>query len=182
MRQRVQAFVYTRQSGEPGQNAFMSTVSLYAAVIAAASAIIGAAIPQVTSAIRESSQAKRDRRERSAQVRREACMELLRAVGDLRAWVAALYDHHGADMDVRLVDVRQKAANTGLCAASVTLLPPGSLADDANAVAAAVTALVTVAEADPGLKLGAMTGRPDFRSLDESVSAFRKKAEAEAKS
>jgi hypothetical protein len=160
----------------------MSNVSLYAAVIAAASAIIGAAIPQVTTAIRESSQAKRDRQERSAQVRREACMELLRAVGDFRAWVAALYDHHGTDMDVRLVDVRQKAANTGLCAASVTLLPPGSLADAASAVAVAATVLVTAAEANPGLKIGAMTGKPDFSSLDESVSAFRKKAQAEARS
>lgn len=160
----------------------MSNVSLYAAVIAAGAAIIGAAIPQVTNAIRESGQAKRDRKERSAQLRRTACMELLRTAGEFRAWVATLYDHHGTDMAARLADIRQSAANTGLCAASVALLPPGSLADDAHAVAVAATDLVTAAEADPGLKLGAMTGRPDFRPLDESVSAFRKKAEAEARS
>jgi hypothetical protein len=159
----------------------MSNVSLYAAVIAAASAIIGAAIPQITAVIRESGQAKRDRQERSAQVRREACMELLRAVGEFRARVADLYDRPGADINARLADLRQSAANTELCAASVTLLPPGSLADDANAVAAAAGALVTAAAENAGLKLGAMTGKPDFRSLDESVSAFRKKAEAEAK-
>ena len=160
----------------------MSDIPAYVAVLSAASAIIGAAIPQVTTAIRESSQAKRDRQERNAQVRREACMELLRAAGQFRARVADLYDHHGLDMDVRLADIRQSEASTGLCAASVALLPPGSLADEANAVAAAASALVVAVETDPGLKLGAMTGRPAFRSLDESVSAFRKKAEAEARS
>ena len=159
----------------------MSNVSLYAAMIAAASAIIGAAIPQITTAVKESGQAKRDRRERGAQLRREACMELLRTVGEFRARVAALYDQHGTDMDVRLAEVRQSAANTGLCAASVALLPPGSLTAEANAVAAAANALVTSAETNPGRKLGAMTGTPVFQSLDDSVSRFREKAEAEAR-
>lgn len=162
-----------------GQNAYMSDVPV--ALISAGSAIIGTAIPQVIGAIKEFGQAKRQRREQSAQIRREACMELLRAIGEFRAKVADLYDHRGDDIDVFLTGVRQSAANTGLCAANVALLPPGSLTDDANQVAAAANAAVIAAEQNPGLSLGAMDGKPDFTTLDAAVSAFRKKAEAEAR-
>jgi hypothetical protein len=159
----------------------MTDVSVYVALISAGSALIGTAIPLVVTAFRESGQAKRDRQERGAQQRRDASMELLRAAGDFRARIADLYDHHGEDMDERMADVRRSEANVSLCAASVALLPPGTLADPANAVATAAHVLVTAAEENPGLSLGAMTGKPAFQPYDDSVVAFRKDAVAEAR-
>jgi hypothetical protein len=159
----------------------MADVSIYVAAISAGAALIGTAIPQLSTAIRDSRKAERDRREQNAQTRRQASMELLRAAGQLRARVADYYDHHGEDMAARLAEVRGCAAETQLCAASVALLPPGSLADEANAVAAATGALAAAAAKNTGLRLGAMSGSPDFRSLDECVENFRKRAEAEAR-
>jgi len=159
----------------------MSDVSIYVALVSAGAAVIGAAVPQVTGAVRDARQARRNRRADDALLRRQACLDLLRAVGELRARVAGYYEQRGPDMPAHLAEVRRCLADTQLCVASVALLPPGSLANDANAIGNAAIALTDRAAGGTGISLGAMSGSPDFKELDGCVAAFRARAEAEAR-
>ena len=107
--------------------------------------------------------------------RRQACLDLLSAVGQLRAQVAGNYEYHGLEMAGRLAEVRQRAVEAELAAIAVSLLPPGSLASPAADLADAVRRLAQATQADTDLRNGAMlSGRsPDFAGLDAGVTAFR---------
>jgi hypothetical protein len=147
----------------------MPDVSIYVALIAAAAGVSGAAVPN----IRDAREAKRGRRERDAAARRKACLDLLRAAGELRTRVANAADYHGDQMGARLAEIRECAAATQLQAMSVALLAPGKLAEAAENLASAASGLLAVTEQNTDVDHGVMPGAPDFAELDEKISAFR---------
>jgi hypothetical protein len=165
-----------------GHNACMAEVSIYVAVISAVAGIGGATISQLITAFREGSQAKRDRQERHAEAMRQACVELLRAAGDLRAQVANNYSYHGLEMGARLEQVRRYAAATQLYAVSVSLLAPEILGESADLLATAAGSLADWAVGNTNLEQGSMIREPNFRQLDDCVRAFRTKVVGDAES
>ena len=108
----------------PRHNAYMADVPLSVALISPAAAIIGAAVSQLMLTFREGRQANRDRQERDMTARRQACLDLLSAVGQLRAQVAGNYEYHGLEMAGRLAEVRQRAVEAELAAIAVSLCRP----------------------------------------------------------
>ncbi len=62
----------------------MTDVALSVAVVTAATGIVAASLPQAAGIISEGLRNRRDRRERDARDMREACLDLLSSVGDLR--------------------------------------------------------------------------------------------------
>src|SRR5713226_7571226 len=86
----------------PGQNAVMPDVSIYVAVIAAGAGVLGASIPQVAMFARDARRDERDRRERRAETRRQACLDLLRAGGELRTRLANAAQNHGTEFKAGL--------------------------------------------------------------------------------
>lgn len=160
----------------------MADIPIYVAVITAAAGIIGAAIPQISFIVRDVRQAERDRLERHAAATRHACLELLRAVGELRAQVADNHEYHGEKMGARLAKVRKRAAAAEMHAVSVGLLVPATLAGPAERLAAAASRLAAVAAENTDLALGVMARAPNFTDLDACLATFRQIAVAQAKS
>ena len=109
----------------------------YMCVITAAAGLIGALIPQAALVIREVRQAERDRRERFVTATRDACVDLLRAAGELRTLVENIRSYRGdaSGMRARVEEVLNYAEATRLHAANVSLLVPGRLATPADKVA-----------------------------------------------
>jgi ParB-like chromosome segregation protein Spo0J len=165
----------------PGENASMTDVPIYVAVITAAAGVGGAALPSVATIIRDVKQAGRDRHDRQAETKRQACLDLLGAASELRARVANTADYHGDEIGDRLAQIRESEAAIHLHAAAVALLAPENLAEPADLVARAATRLVMAAEekVDPNAKQ--MVTKPDFKEFDKSVEAFRDKAVADAR-
>jgi hypothetical protein len=157
----------------------MADVSIYVAVISAGAALIGATVPQVATAIRDGRRAERDRKERLADTRRQACVQLLRTVLDLRVRVSNIQDYHGAEMAPRLAEIREGAATAEVEAVSVALMVGPELAKAAEQLASAAARLATVAVENASLQLGASTQAPDFGELDDSVTAFKTLAVAD---
>jgi hypothetical protein len=151
----------------------MSDVPIYVAVITAGAGIIGAAIPQVSILARDVRQAERDRRERRTDAWRQACLDLLRASGELRTQVANNAEYHGDEMGARLAEVRKCAASAQLHAVSVAFLGPATLKEPAERLAAAANGLAEAAAQNTDLSLGNMVRTPDFAQLDEAIAAFR---------
>jgi hypothetical protein len=120
----------------------MSDVSVYVAVISASAALLGAAITAVTTAYQHSRQAKRDREDQHDTALREACVDLLRAVGDLRDQVANNHDYPGGDeMGARLAQVRQYVTAAKVHSVRIALLAPRSLSKPAEQLAEAADRL-----------------------------------------
>jgi hypothetical protein len=163
---------------QSGQNASMPDVSLYVALIAGAAGVGGAAISQFAVLARDSQQAKRDRSERRAEAKRQACLDLLRAAGELRTRLANTAAYQGTEMGARLAEVRECDAAVQLHAVSVALLAAGKLAEPAEQLATAVSSLVATATAAENIdtRQGEMLHKPDFTGLDATVAAFRRKA------
>jgi hypothetical protein len=88
----------------------MPDVSIYVAIITAAAGVLGATIPQVAMYRRDTRQAEWDRRDRRAETKRQACLDLLRAAGQLRTRVADAAQYHGDEMRGKLAAVRKSAA------------------------------------------------------------------------
>jgi hypothetical protein len=151
----------------------MADVSIYVALISAAAGVGGATIAQLTTALRDSREAKRDRQERQAEATREACIKLLRAVGDLRTQVANNHSYHGVEMGARLERVREFAAAAQLHAVRVSLLVPEHLAELADLLAAAASDLAEWTAQSTNLDEGSMIRTTDFRELDDRIRAFR---------
>jgi hypothetical protein len=150
----------------------MAEVSVYVAVIAAGAAITGAAIPQVPVYVRDIRRAERDRRERIADVNRQACVELLSAAGDLLTAVANAGDYHGEEMAARLAEIRKLGAAVQPHAANIELLAP-ALAEAAAQVAAAAANFTDAAAENTSLRLNEMVTVPDPGELREATAAFR---------
>jgi hypothetical protein len=159
----------------------MPEVSLYVAVITAAAGVIGAAVPQVTVLMRDSRQAERDRRERVADTRRQACIDLLGAAGDLRTAVANAADYHGAEMTARLAEIRTLAAAVQIHAANVELLAPVPLGDPAAELARAAEKFAVQAGENTNLELEQMVSAPDPSELGAATDAFRAQAVADVR-
>jgi hypothetical protein len=152
----------------------MPDVSVYAALIAGAAGVSGAAVPAFTLFIQNVRQAGRDRRDRSAEAGRQACLDLLRAAGELRMRVANAADYHGTEMAARLAEIRECDAAAQLHAVSVALLAPKKLTEPAAQLAAAAGRLVAVTEQSTNLDRGLIVPRPGFAELDEELTAFRR--------
>ncbi len=151
----------------------MTDVSLYVAAITAAAGIGGAAIPAIAVLIRDVKQADRDRRDRQAETKRQACLDLLRAASELRARVANTADYHGDEIGARLAQIRESEAAIHLSAAGVALLTPKNLAEPAARVASAASRLVMSAEEKVDKDAKQLVTRPKFEEFDKSVTAFQ---------
>jgi hypothetical protein len=156
----------------------MTDVPIYVAVITAGAGLFGALIPQAALVIREVRQAEKDRRERFAAATRAACVDLLRAAGELRTLVENIRSYRGdaSGMRARVEEVQKRAEETRLHAASVSLLVPGRLATPANTVAAAARALAEDVVQNTNLDRGVSIGLADTRALDKSITDFRNEA------
>jgi hypothetical protein len=160
----------------------MADVSVYVAVISAAAGIVGATIPQASAAIRDGRRAERDRQERIAGARQEACVQLLDTVLNLRVHVADFYDYHGDEMAKRLAEIRQCAANAQVEALRIGLMvPAGGLDKAAERLAEAAGRLADTAAGVIGRHLGASAQTADFGELDESTAAFRALAKSDGR-
>jgi hypothetical protein len=159
-------------------NAYMSDVPVYVAIITAGAGIVGAAIPQVTTVIRDTRRAERDRRERIAAATREACVELLRAAGELRTRAESIRSYRGDanGMRARVEEVRSQAEATRLHAASVSLRVPDKLAGPADEVAAAASGLADDVVRNADLNHGVLVGDPDVSKLADCIAVFRREA------
>jgi hypothetical protein len=158
------------------QNAYMTDVPLSVAAVTAAAGVGGAAIPSIATIIRDVRQAGRDRRDRQAELKRQACLDLLRSASELRARVANTADYHGAEIGARMAQIRESEAAIHLYAAGVALLAPSTLAEPAAHVAGAASRLVESAEAQVNTTAMQMVSRPDSADLDSSVTAFQHSA------
>ena len=153
----------------------MTEVSIYVAAITAGAGLFGALIPQASLVIREVRQADKDRRERFATATREACVDLLRAAGQLRTLVENIRSYRGeaSGMRARVEEVLKHAEATRLHAASVSLLVPGRLAAPADKVAAAARALAEDVVRNTNLDRGVPIELSDTTALDTSITEFR---------
>jgi hypothetical protein len=151
----------------------MADVNIYVALISAVAGASGAAISQLTTVYREGRQAKLDRLERRAEKNYQACLELLRAAGNLRTQLANNNIYHGAEMGARLELVRQHAAATQLAADTISLLIPANFAKTAELIAEDAGNLADWAVANTDLNQGSMLRKPDFHELDHHVKTFR---------
>ena len=156
----------------------MTNVPIYVAMITAAAGIIGAAIPQVTTLIRDVRQAERDRRERSTGAIRDACIELLRAGGELHILVASLSNYRGdtSGMRARVDQVRSQAEATRLYAASVGLQAPDSLTGPAEKMAIAASGLADEVVRNTDVDQGVTVGNPYTSELSDCINNFRDEA------
>jgi hypothetical protein len=151
-----------------GDNTHMADITVYVAVVTGVFTVIGATIPQAAAVIQSSRRAQAEERERYGSAKRDACLDLLRSVGQLRTQVANNHDYRGNEMAPRLALVREHAANTKVYAAKVAFLVPQPLADLAAKLDMAAASLATSAE-NPARP-------PDFTELDERVAAFTAEA------
>ena len=105
----------------------MPEVSLYVAAITAGAGLVGAGASLIPVYLRDIRQARQDCRDRHADARRQACLDLLRAAEDLRTTVANAADYHGEEMSARLAQIRTFAAAVRINAANLELLAPGTV-------------------------------------------------------
>ncbi|HMH93717.1 MAG TPA: hypothetical protein VK586_21880 [Streptosporangiaceae bacterium] len=165
----------------------MAEVSLYVAVITAATGIVAASVPTAATFVRDGRQAQReqrraelDRRDRRAGEMRQACLEVLSAAGELRARLGNASQVHGPELAGRLAEIRSAAAEVRLHAVSVALLARGQLAGPAQGLADAAASLVMAAEDSIDRAAQQSRGLPDFAVFDQRETAFRAAAVAHA--
>jgi hypothetical protein len=159
----------------------MADVALSVAVVTAATAIVAACVPQIAGIVADARRGGRARREREARDLRQACLDILSAVGDLRMQVDNAALGHGDEMIARLAEIRAAAAAVQLHAVSVALLVPARLGECAQALADAAARLAAAAAAGTEPVAHEMVTRPDFASLDAAEGAFRDAAVAQAR-
>ena len=155
-------------------------VSLYVAAITAGAALVGAGASLIPVYLRDIRQARQDRRDRHADTRRQACLDLLRAAEDLRTTVANAADYHGEEMSARLAQIRTFAAAVRINAANLELLAPGTFSGLADELAKAAAKFAAQAGANTDLKLNEMVAAPDPTELGEAIEVFRKQAVVDA--
>jgi DNA-binding MarR family transcriptional regulator len=160
----------------------MTDVPLITAVLSAAAAIAGAAIPTVSAMVQSLSVARRERHERHEADKRQACVELLQAVENLRAQVVSNHSYHGDEMGARLAQVRAYAAEGRVQALRISLMAPPGLALSAQELAAAATALEQAAEATTDVNAGVSRDLPSFVELQTRITAFTAEAVSDARS
>lgn len=151
----------------------MADVPVFVAAITAGAALLGAAITPVSTAIQNSRQVKRDREERHDTALHEACVALLRTIGELRDQVENNYEYPGGDeMGARLAQMRQFVTAAKVHAVSIALLEPRALAKLADQLAKAAERLGVTAAASTDPRVRASNRRPEFGELDACTEAF----------
>jgi hypothetical protein len=161
----------------------MADISVITTAISTAGTLIGAlggvALTYGAGARREERRSSRERKDRRAQERREAYLDLLGAAAQLRVQIEIASQRFWNDMDARLVAIQGQATSAGLHASRAALFRPGAVADAAEALASAagrlVAAMVKNAEMryqDERFLGGEVGAAPDFRLLDECVQRF----------
>jgi hypothetical protein len=163
-----------------GQNAFVADVSIYVALITAGAGALGAAIPQIAAVARDVRLAGRDRQEHRADARREACVEFLRAVNDLRTQVANAALYRGDEIASLVAEIRSCSAAVELHALSVGLLARDALAEPVERVTAAARELAAAAVQNTDMNINRVAISPDFAAFDQSVEEFWSRALASA--
>ena len=151
----------------------MTEVSIYAAAIAGAAGVAGAAVPVIGVLIRDVGQAKRDRQDRAAAVKRQACLDLLGAAQRLRTKVANAAGYHGPEMGARLEEIRGCEADVQVNAANAASLNAENLGLLADNLADAASRLSTLAVRNTNMQAGEMVPKPDLDALEQSITAFR---------
>jgi hypothetical protein len=155
----------------------MADVSIYVALISATAGVAGGTVPSAIAAIRDGHRAERDRQEQLAEARRQACVELLRTVLELRVHIANKHDYHGGEMAAQVGAIRELAAAAEVAAVSIALMVPPGLAKAAERLAEVAGRVAAVASDPASLQLGASPQEPpDFSELDECVVAFKAQA------
>jgi hypothetical protein len=155
----------------------MADSSIFVALIAASAGVLGAAVSPFSTAYQNSRQAKRELEERHDTALRDACVDLLRAVGDLRDQVADNYDYSGGDeMDVRLAEMRKHVTAAKVDAVKVALLAPQALGQPARQLAEAADRVAVMAAKSTDKKIRAANRAPDFGELDDRIAVFSERA------
>jgi hypothetical protein len=154
----------------------MTDVSIYIALISAGAGVAGAGISPVAQAYKDGRQRSRDRAERQATAMRQACVDLLRAAGELRTQVANNRSYHGTDMATRLEEVRRLAVATQVHAAEVEMLAPTATAELAGKLATSGGELADWTVRHTNLQLGVLAEDPPYRELDDRLADFRAQA------
>jgi hypothetical protein len=152
----------------------MADVPAYVTIVTAGSALIGAIASPLVITYRESRQAKRDRIERGASDRRQACLDLMDAAQRFRTQVAGNVEYHGEEMSQRLEEARKLAALVQLNAVAIALLLPEKVSVIGQDLAAAAAELMEAAEKDTDLQQKAMIRSPDFSPLNATIDKFRR--------
>ncbi|HXL87742.1 MAG TPA: hypothetical protein VN969_01960 [Streptosporangiaceae bacterium] len=160
----------------------MGDASVAVAAISAGAALLGATLSQVSAAFQDSRRARHERQEQYDDSLRAACVDLLRAVGDLRDRVADNYFYPGgAEMGDRLAQMRHCLTTAKVQAVSVALLAPRALAQPARELTEAAERLTAKTVQATDRMLRAANQAPDFTELDARVLAFSEHAEAYAR-
>jgi hypothetical protein len=160
----------------------MGDVSVAVAAISAGAALLGATISQISAAYQDLQRAKHERGEQYDNALRTACVDLLRAVGDLRDQVADNYFYPGgAEMGDRMAQMRHCLTAVKVHAVSVTLLAPRTLAQPVRELTEAAYRLTTIAVHATDRTLRAANQAPDFTDLDARTTAFSEQAVAHAR-
>jgi hypothetical protein len=152
----------------------MADASVAATAVGGAIGIIAATVPLVIAAVREGRRAERDRRERLAQERHQACVRLLSTVLGLRVRVENAQVDHGEGLAARLAEIRQCAAEARVEAVGITPMVPADLAGSGKRLAEAAYRLAATVTANTKLQLHGSPEPPDFSELDECVDDFEK--------
>jgi hypothetical protein len=150
----------------------MANDTVLIALVTGGFAVLGATLPQITSVVQSARRDKRKQSERFETARRDACVALLKAAGELRTQVANNHDYHGDEMTARLALVREHATAAQVAAASVALLVAQPLAELAMELAAAAGELAMEAAETTSLEQRASIRLPDFAKLDRCIAAF----------
>ena len=116
------------------------------------------------------------RREDHAVALQQASVDLLRAVTELRTAAANIYDYRGHkrdEMAEQLAGIRNLAADSQVHAAKVSFFAPGTLAEPAQALAAAASRFAEAIAANTDFDRVVIIGFLDFHELDASTNGFR---------
>lgn len=160
----------------------MPEVSLYVALITAAAGIVGAAAAQIPGVVRDIRLADQERRERNANNRVQACMDLLSAAGDLRTQVMNASQYHGERMGDLIAEIRKGATAVELQAARVEFVMPRRLGEPADQLAKAAKKFAALAVAGTDMVHNEMLRVPDTAELDQAAERFREQAVNEIRS
>lgn len=160
----------------------MADVSVAVAAISAGAALLGATISQISAAYQDRQRVKREQGEQYDNDLRRACVDLLRAIGDLRDQVADNYFYPGgAEMGDRLAQMRHCLTTAKVHAVNVTLLAPRALTQPVRELTEAADQLTAMAVQATDRALGAANQAPDFTDLDARTAAFSEQAVAYAR-
>jgi hypothetical protein len=131
---------------------------------------------------REEAQFNRQRKDQRTQARRQACVDLLGAVTQLKSEIEIAGQRHWKDMNVRLATIQQHAVFAGLHASRVVLLSPETaeaalaLASVAGRLAAATAENTNMGYQGEQFLGGQITHPVDFTKFDEYIKRFSQAA------